>query len=76
MPRVNAAWLDPVSTDPALLVNRAAEIEDLFQRLEEYREAEKHNANLIVTGPRGVGKSIFTRAVLSRFAAAHPTQVV
>jgi Cdc6-like AAA superfamily ATPase len=76
MARVNAAWLDPVSTNPSLLVNREAELAELVARLNDYREAGKHDANVIISGARGVGKSIFTRKAIHQFAKEHPNQVV
>lgn len=67
MTRVNAAWLQPVSTAPELLVNRDAERDDLLHRLHEFREAGIRDAHVLITGARGVGKSIFTRVVLRDF---------
>lgn len=74
--RVNAAWLQPVSTEPTLLINRNHEIDDLVQRLEEHRAAKIREAYILITGARGVGKSIFTREALRRFERAHPEQAV
>jgi DNA polymerase III delta prime subunit len=74
--RVNAAWLQPVSTDPTLLVDREEKLLDLVRRLEEHREAQIHEAHFLITGPRGVGKSIFTREALRRFERAHPDQTI
>ncbi len=74
--RVNAAWLVPVSTDPALLVDRGAELDDLVGWLEEQRAAQIREGHFLISGARGVGKSIFTKAALRRFEAMHPDQVV
>jgi hypothetical protein len=74
--RVNAAWLQPISTDPGLLVNREEELDRLVSSLEEQWETGLHEAHLLVSGARGVGKSIFTRTALVRFEHAHPDQAV
>ena len=74
--RVNAVWLQPISTDPRLLVNREEELDDLVHRLEELREAQLREAHFMITGARGVGKSIFTKAALARFEQKHPDQAV
>lgn len=73
---VNAAWLQPVSTDPSLLVNRDEELGRLVRYLEDLRESLACDAHILVSGARGVGKSIFTRAALDRFQRAHPDQAV
>ncbi|MDI1434257.1 AAA family ATPase [Polyangium sorediatum] len=74
--RVNAVWLQPISTDPGLLVNREEELDDLVRRLDELREAQLREAHFMITGARGVGKSIFTRAALARFEKKYPDQAV
>jgi Cdc6-like AAA superfamily ATPase len=76
MGRVNAAWIKPVSIEPALFVNRTAETEDLLRRLEELREAQEREAHFLITGARGVGKSVFTRTALERFVRKHADHVV
>ncbi len=72
----SAAWLQPVSTDPALLVNREKELERLVGILEEHRKGGLRQAHFLVSGARGVGKSILTRTALVRFQHAHPDQAV
>lgn len=74
--RVNAAWLQPVSTDPSLLVNREDELEDLVARLEELRDAQIREAHFLIAGARGVGKSIFTQAALAKFQKKYPDQAI
>jgi hypothetical protein len=74
--RVNAAWLQPISTDPGLLVNREEELGRLVGYLEELWETGLREAHILVSGARGVGKSIFTRTALVRFEHAHPDQAV
>jgi Cdc6-like AAA superfamily ATPase len=74
--RVNAVWLQPISTDPGLFVNREEELSDLVGRLDELREAQLREAHFMITGARGVGKSIFTRAALARFEKKYPDQAV
>jgi hypothetical protein len=74
--RVNAAWLQPLSTEPRLLVNREAELDDLVRRLEEHREAKIRESHILISGARGVGKSIFTLEAMRRFERAHPEQAV
>jgi hypothetical protein len=72
--RVTAAWLQPISTDPGLLVNREEELDRLVGSLEEQWLTGLREAHLLVSGARGVGKSIFTRTALVRFEHAHPDQ--
>lgn len=71
-----AVWLKPKSVDTKLIVNREAEIKDLAKRLTQFREEGQREAHLLVTGARGVGKSIFTRAVLARLETADPAAFV
>lgn len=72
----NAAWLLPVSTDPSLLVDRDRELDTLVRWLEEHRVGQIREGHILITGARGVGKSIFTRTALRRFEARHPDQAV
>lgn len=74
--KVGSVWINPLSTSPADLVNRTREREKLLGRLEEYLDADSPEARILVTGDRGVGKSILTRAVLEEFAAQHQDRVV
>lgn len=53
------------------MVNREEELEDLVRRLDEFRQAKIREGHFLVTGARGIGKSIFTRAALDRFARAN-----
>ncbi len=73
---VNAAWIQPVSTDPALLVDRDEEQKSLRRYLDESLEAQQRDVQILVSGPRGVGKSIFTKTVLRQFARANPKSVL
>ncbi len=73
---VNAAWIQPVSTDPALLVDRDEEQKSLRRYLDESLEARQRDVQILVSGPRGVGKSIFTKTVLRQFARANPKSVL
>lgn len=68
--RVNAVWLDQLSTDPRFLVNREREVADLLAILAEFKQAGRKSGQILVTGERGVGKSIFSRTALARFAAS------
>ncbi len=74
--RVNAAWIQPISTEPGLLVNRDEEMERLVGYLEEMRQTGLCEAHLLLSGARGVGKSIFTRTALARFQKRHLDHVV
>ncbi len=74
--RVNAAWLQPISTEPALLVNREKELERLTGYLEELRATGLREGHVLLSGARGVGKSIFTRTALARFQRAHGDHAV
>jgi Cdc6-like AAA superfamily ATPase len=68
---------------PGDLVNRDAEREQLLSVLEDYRNtameagsAGAREARILISGERGVGKSILTRKVLADFGARHPDQVI
>jgi len=83
MSRLGAAWVRPTSVDPGDLVNRDAEREQLLSVLEDYRNtameagsASAREARILISGERGVGKSILTRKVLADFGARHPDQVI
>lgn len=76
MKRTPAVWVDPISVDTGLLVNREAELDDLVARLEELRVERKRSSHIMVSGARGVGKSIFTRSAIERFERQHPNEVV
>lgn len=74
--RVNATWLQPISTEPRLLVDREDKIEQLTGYLEEHRETGLREGHVLISGARGVGKSIFTLTALDRFQRAHGDHVV
>lgn len=74
--RVNAAWLQPISTDPKLLVNREEELGRLVGYLQQQWETDLREGHVLVSGARGVGKSIVTRAALDQFQRAHPDHAV
>ena len=83
MPRLGAAWGRSTSVEPADLVNRDAERDQLLRILEDYRStaiethtASAREARILISGERGVGKSILTRRVLADFEAGHPGQVI
>jgi len=76
MPRVNAAWIQPVSTDPVLLVDREEEQSALRGYIVEHLDANLHDVQILVSGARGVGKSILTRAVLKGLERDRPHDVI
>lgn len=73
---VNANWIKLRKTDPGLFVNRQAKVEELRGWLDGLIEAGETEGSVLVTGERGVGKSIFTRAVARAFAARNRERVV
>lgn len=83
MSRLGAAWIRPTSVEPGDLVNRDAERNRLMDILEDYRVTAidtgtvgAREARILISGERGVGKSILTRKVLDDFRARHPDHVV
>jgi len=69
-------------SEPGDLVNRDAERDQLLRILEDYRitatethTASAREARILISGERGVGKSILTRRVLADFEARHPDQI-
>jgi len=64
MPRLITSAFDPVRADPQLFVDRAELREELEAILEDLIVARRFQARLTITGEKGVGKTILTRAVL------------
>ena len=75
-PSIGSVWVKDQSSDPGDLVDRNTERKKLFGKLAEYLEAGSREARILVTGDRGVGKSILTRAVIEDFASKHQDRVV
>ena len=75
-PFVGPAWIQPLSTDPKYLINRNDERRKLLARLTDYLETEVASARILITGDRGVGKSILTRAILTEFAHQNQQNVI
>lgn len=73
---INAAWIQPISTDPALLVDRDEERAALRRYLDESLEAQIRDVQILISGARGVGKSILTKSVLQRFERDHADKVI
>lgn len=65
MRRASTVWLRPTSIDPRFLVDREAERAELRQSLLEFIRFGDRSARLLVSGDRGVGKSILTHWVLA-----------
>ena len=83
MARLGAAWVRPLSVDPGDLVDRDRERAYLLSILEDYRntaieanEPSAREARILISGERGVGKSILTRRVIDEFEKKHPHQVI
>jgi hypothetical protein len=75
-PPVGYVWVNHESSDPGDLVNRNAERKELFDLLTALLGAGSRGARILVTGDRGVGKSILTRAVIEDFVRANQDRVV
>jgi hypothetical protein len=75
-PSVGSVWVNHQSSDPNDLVNRNAERKKLFKLLTEHLAAGNGQGRILVTGDRGVGKSILTRAVIDEFVRANQDCVV
>lgn len=76
---LDGAWLQPVSVDTSLFVNRTDESRLLLRQLRgAHRSRTSDGGRLVVgvTGYRGVGKSIFAREVVRRFVAESPDTTV
>ncbi len=73
---IGTAWLRPTSTDPHDLIDRKDDTQRLRARLLDYVFEGRGRARLLISGERGVGKSILTRTVLDAVAADAPDTVV
>ena len=73
--RVSTAWIQPTSTEPRLMVNRTVELEELRFELLDAIQAGIYSKKVLVTGPRGVGKSILALAVMQDIGEDKPTDV-
>lgn len=76
MARLPVPWLRPTSVDPKLFVNRAAEVDRLSGFLADMIAFHEHEAVVLISGDRGIGKSIFGRAVLDRLTRQHPVEIL
>ena len=77
--RIALRHLDPGATNPALLIDREAERERLYAPLKEYITdpvSLLQRFSMAVIGEKGVGKSIFTLAVLKQLREEHSDQLV
>lgn len=74
--RVSAAWVRPLDTDPGLFIDREDKREQLRSFVLDEIDAGDGEARILVAGDRGVGKSIFGRAVLDEIAAARKQQLI
>ena len=80
---LGAAWVNPNTTEPEYLVDRDDEqrkmlaiFEDYLNQWKAYPSTGLRDARILVTGDRGVGKSILTRAVLKSLGDKNPKTVV
>lgn len=80
---LGAAWVNPNTTEPEYLVDRDDEQHMMLAIFEDYLNQWKtqhstglRDARILVTGDRGVGKSILTRAVLKSLGDRNPKTVV
>jgi len=70
------AWLRAPSTGSELFVDRDDEQEELRFILNDLLHTGLVEARVLVTGRRGVGKSIFTRKVFEQISADRPNKVI
>lgn len=69
-------WIEPVSVDPRLFVNRSTDLRRAVRDLGDIVESGARSKLLVVAGERGVGKSIFMRTVLDKVRTAHDERVI
>lgn len=74
--RLSAAWIQANTIDAELFVDRDDDREQLRIILEDVLETGLRDCRVLITGDRGIGKSIFTRTVVDRFRADHADAVV
>lgn len=70
---------DPVDVSPALLVNRAKRLAWLAGKFNHYfnlPETTDRGESICVSGKKGIGKSILSRAVIHNLRASHSAKVI
>ncbi len=80
---LSAAWVNPNTTEPKYLANRVelrgrmlGVFEDYLQQWRREPSEGLRDARILVTGDRGIGKSILTRAVVADLAEKHDQTVI
>lgn len=73
---LSPAWIRPTSVDPALLVDREADLAKYLRILTDYAVDEEPNALVLLRGDRGVGKSIFARRLVTELKERLPQRVI
>ncbi len=74
--RLSAAWIQANTIDAELFVDRDDDREQLRIILDDVLETGLRDCRILVTGDRGIGKSIFTRTVVDRFRRENVGRVV
>ena len=65
---VSPLWLRTLDTDPLLFVDRERQVAQVQRLIADALKNGRGGLRMLVTGARGVGKSIFSRKVVSLFA--------
>jgi hypothetical protein len=76
MSKLRTPWIDPVSVNPKLFVNRTKDRARLRSLLEDRILYKTRSALVLIGGERGIGKSIFARTVLAEVAEGYPNDVI
>lgn len=74
--RLSAAWMRTNAIDPDLFVDRDDDRARLRIILDDLRDVGVRESRILITGDRGIGKSIFTRTVLDAFRADFEGDVI
>ena len=74
--RTPTAWIKPTDTDPTLLVDREEERGDLLYDIKDCIESGVYDRRLLISGVRGIGKSIVARWVLKEVKREFANDVV
>jgi AAA ATPase domain len=73
---IGTAWLTPTSIEPRLFANRDRERQLIEDILEDLLQSHARRYRLVISGERGIGKSILTRVACQNFARKHSERVI
>lgn len=73
---IGTAWLTPASIEARLFANRDRDRQKIEDILEDLLQSHARRYRLVISGDRGIGKSILTSVASQNFAKRHPERVI